>query len=129
MSFQSVTILGNVGKQPEIRTTNGGTKVASFSIAVSRKRGDDEKTVWFNCIAFAKTSEIVERYVQKGSKVLVQGEISTREYDDKDGNRRYVWEVLVDRLSLESPKESGGADTSSRGTPSRDLDDGEDLPF
>ena len=124
MSFQSVTVLGNVGKEPEVRTTQGGTKVASFSIAVSKKRQGEESTVWFNCIAFAKTAEVVENYVRKGSKVLVQGEIATRQYE-KDGATRYVWEVVVDRLSLESPKsEGGGANTGYSG-----LDDGDSIPF
>lgn len=130
MSFQSVTVLGNVGKDPEIRTTQGGTKVASFSIAVSKKRQGEETTVWFNCIAFAKTADVVENFVRKGGKVLVLGEIATRQYE-KDGATRYVWEVTVDRLSLESPKEGGhsaasqgGANTGYSGG---DLDD--EIPF
>jgi len=109
MSHQTLIILGNVGKA-EIRTTNNGTKVASFSVAVSERRKGEDQTTWFNCIAFDKTAEVVEKYVQKGSKVLVQGRIATRDYEDKDGNRRYVWEVVTDRLSLESPKDGRSAD-------------------
>lgn len=127
MSYQTLVILGNVGKTPEIRTTNSGTKVASFSVAVSKKRQGEDQTVWFNCIAFAKTADVVESYVKQGSKVLVQGEISTRQYDDKDGVRRYVWEVVVDRLSLESPKAEGGGANTGYSAPADDLDS--EIPF
>jgi single-strand DNA-binding protein len=122
MSYQTLIVLGNVGKS-EIRTTTNGTKVASFSVAVSEKRKGEDNTTWFNCIAFDKTAEVVERYVQKGSKVLVQGRIATRSYE-KDGETKYVWEVVADRLSLESPKESGG-----NHAPRDDLDDGSEIPF
>lgn len=125
MSYQSLIVLGNVGKEPEIRTTQGGTKVASFSIAVSKKRQGEETTVWFNCIAFAKTADVVENYVRKGSKVLVQGEIATRQYD-KDGVTRYVWEVTVDRLSLEGSRTQDGAPGQLPSEPA-DLDD--EIPF
>jgi len=127
MSYQTLVILGNVGKQPEIRTTQNGKKVAIFSVAVSESK---DKTTWFNCIAFEKTAGVVESYVSKGSKVLVQGRIATREYEDKDGVRRYVWEVVADRLSLESTKAEsgsgwgGGANTGYSGG---DLDDS--IPF
>lgn len=121
MSYQTLVVLGNVGKS-EIRTTTNGTKVASFSVAVSEKRKGEDNTTWFNCIAFDKTAEVVERYVQKGSKVLVQGRIATRSYE-KDGETKYVWEVVADRLSLESPKDGGNH------APRDDLDDGSEIPF
>lgn len=120
MSYQTLVILGNVGKQPEIRTTQNGKKVASFSVAVSEGK---DKTTWFNCIAFEKTAGVVESYVSKGTKVLVQGRIATREYE-KDGATRYVWEVVADRLSLEGPKEGGSAGGGYSGG---DLDDS--IPF
>jgi len=127
MSFQSVTILGNVGKEPEIRTLNSGDSVANFSIAVSEKRKGDDNTVWFRCTAFGKTAGVVESYVHKGSKVLVQGRIQTREYE-KDGAKVQAWEVVVDRLSLESPKESGSAmGGANTGYSGGDLDD--QIPF
>lgn len=106
MSFQSVTVLGNVGKDPEIRTTNSGEIVANFSIAVSEKRKGAENTVWFNCVAFGKTAQVVEGYVKRGGKILVQGRIQTREYE-KNGVRQRTWEVLVNQLSLEGSRADG----------------------
>ena len=132
MSFQSVTVLGNVGKDPEIRTTNSGEIVANFSIAVSEKRKGTENTVWFNCVAFGKTAQVVENFVKRGGKVLVQGRIQTREYE-KNGTRHQAWEVLVNQLSLEGSRADGEqGDKSYAATPRRDnynapLDD--EIPF
>lgn len=132
MSFQSVTVLGNVGKDPEIRTTNSGEIVANFSIAVSEKRKGTENTVWFNCVAFGKTAQVVENYVKRGGKVLVQGRIQTREYE-KNGTRHQAWEVLVNQLSLEGSRAEGEqGDKRYAATPQRDnfnapLDD--EIPF
>jgi single-strand DNA-binding protein len=129
MSFQSITVLGNVGKQPEIRSLNSGDNVATFSIAVSEKRKGEDNTTWFNCIAFGKTAEVVQSYVNKGSKVLVQGRIQTREWTDKEGGKQRSWELVVDRLSLESPKESGSAvGGANTGYSGGDLD-GDSIPF
>lgn len=127
MSFQSVTILGNVGKEPEIRQLNSGDNVANFSIAVSEKRKGEDNTVWFRCTAFGKTAGVVESYVHKGSKVLVQGRIQTREYE-KDGAKVQAWEVVVDRLSLESPKADSNGSQGGY-SPGADLDDGDGVPF
>jgi len=129
MSYQSVTVLGNVGKDPVVRSTSSGDRVVNFSIATSEKRKGVETTVWFNCVAFGKTAEIAELYVRKGSKVLVAGRIQTREYE-KDGAKVQAWEVVIDRLSLESSRAEG---QSSGGTQQRSdpynapLDD--EIPF
>ena len=129
MSYQSVTVLGNVGKDPVVRSTSSGDRVVNFSIATSEKRKGVETTVWFNCVAFGKTAEIAELYVRKASKVLVAGRIQTREYE-KDGAKVQAWEVVIDRLSLES---SRAEDQSSGGTQQRSdpynapLDD--EIPF
>jgi single-strand DNA-binding protein len=129
MSYQTLVILGNVGKDPEVRTLNSGDPVANFSIAVSERRKGEDHTTWFRCNAFGKTAEVVRDYVRKGSKVLVQGRIQTREYE-KDGITRQSWEVMVDRLSLESPKSDNsgsGEGFGNRHEPGADLDD--EIPF
>lgn len=126
MSFQSVTVLGNVGKDPVIRTTNTGDPIANFSIAVSEKRKGAETTVWFNCTAFGRNASVVQDYVRRGGKVLVQGRIQTREYD-KDGARHQAWEVLVDRLSLEGSKADSNQQTGNRDDYHAPLDD--EIPF
>lgn len=131
MSYQTLVVLGNVGKDPEVRTLNSGDPVANFSIAVSERRKGEDHTTWFRCNAFGKTAEVVRDYVRKGSKVLVQGRIQTREYD-KDGGKRTAWEVMVDRLSLESPKSDNsgsGEGFGNRYEPGADLDDDGSIPF
>ena len=132
MSYQTLVIRGNVGKDPEVRTLNSGDAVANFSIAVSERRKGEDHTTWFRCNAFGKTAEVVRDYVRKGSKVLVQGRIQTREYE-KDGITRQSWDVMVDRLSLESPKSENSGDTfggGNTGYSGGGLDDDPDaIPF
>jgi single-strand DNA-binding protein len=104
-------IVGNVGKDPEIRDIASGTKVASFSVATARRWKDKdgnkkEETDWHNVTAFGPTASVVERFVTKGSKVCIEGRIRTRNYDDKDGVKRYVTEIIVENLELLSYRES-----------------------
>jgi single-strand DNA-binding protein len=101
-----VFLLGNVGKDPEIRTTAGGMTVASFSLATAeRAKGQDgqwtDKTEWHNLVCFQRTAEIVRDYVKKGTQVFVEGKIQTRSWDDKtSGEKKYKTEILVNELSL-----------------------------
>lgn len=101
-----VFLLGNVGKDPEIRATQGGMTIASFSLATADRQKDAqgnwaEKTEWHNLVAFARTAEIVRDYVKKGTQVFVEGKIQTRSWDDKEsGQKRYRTEILVNDLSL-----------------------------
>jgi single-strand DNA-binding protein len=101
-----VFLLGNVGKDPEIRTTQGGMTVASFSLATAeRAKGQDgqwtDKTEWHNLVCFQRTAEIVRDYVKKGTQVFVEGKIQTRSWDDKtSGEKKYKTEILVNELSL-----------------------------
>ena len=100
MNYQKVVVAGRVGRDPESRQA-GSTEVANFSVATSEKRKGEEVTVWFNVVAFAKTAEIVMAYVRKGSEVLVEGRIQTREWNDRDtGQKRQAWELVCDRLVL-----------------------------
>lgn len=101
-----VFLLGNVGKDPEIRATQGGMTIASFSLATADRQKDAQgnwadKTEWHNLVAFARTAEIVRDYVKKGTQVFVEGKIQTRSWDDKEsGQKRYRTEILVNDLSL-----------------------------
>src|ERR1700734_1406836 len=101
-----VFLLGNVGKDPEIRSTAGGMTVASFSLATADRAKDAQgnwadKTEWHNLVAFQRTAEIVRDYVKKGSQVFVEGKIQTRSWDDKEsGQKKYRTEILVNELSL-----------------------------
>lgn len=112
-SVNKVILLGNVGKDPEIRSTPGGTMVANLTLATSDRFQDQQgnwqdRTEWHNLVAFKRTAEIIRDYVKKGSKLYVEGKIQTRSWDDKEtGAKRYKTEILVNDLSLLSGREEG----------------------
>jgi single-strand DNA-binding protein len=113
-SVNKVILVGNVGKDPEIRATGGGTMVANFSLATTDRAKDatgnwTDKTEWHNLVAFQRTAEIVRDYVKKGSKLYIEGKIQTRSWDDKNsGEKKYRTEVIVNELVLLSGKGEGG---------------------
>lgn len=118
-SVNKVTLLGNLGNDPEIRTTSNGSKVANFSLATSRQwvsaSGEkQEKTEWHKCIAWNQgksgsgLADIVEKYVRKGEKLFVEGRIEYRQYQDKENQTRYVTEINVRELMLLGGKGGGG---------------------
>jgi single-strand DNA-binding protein len=121
-SVNKVILLGNVGKDPEIRATGGGTMVANFSLATTDRTKDQtgnwtDRTEWHNLVAFQRTAEIVRDYVKKGSKLYIEGKIQTRSWDDKtSGEKKYRTEIIVNDLSLLSGRgegEGGGYNRSS----------------
>ncbi len=101
----SVQLIGHVGQEPEIKNLEGGKKLANLSIATNevyyRENGDKvEKTEWHRITAWGKTAEIIEKYVTKGKEIAIGGKLSHRSYDDKDGIKRYVTEVIADEVLL-----------------------------
>jgi single-strand DNA-binding protein len=141
-SLNKVQIIGNLGADPEIRSTPNGAQVANFRIACAESWKDQsgqkqERTEWVTCVAWKVTAEIVEKYVRKGSKVYVEGKLQTRTWEDKNGGgKRYATEVLVERIMMLDGRRGGGdygqRDDEPRGAAARpDLtpppDD--DLPF
>jgi single-strand DNA-binding protein len=134
-------LLGHVGKDPEIRSTNGGTIVASFSLATADRQKDgqgnwQDRTEWHNLIAFNRTAEIIRDYVRKGSQLLIEGKIQTRTWDDREsGQKKYRTEILVYDLTLlgggrgeNGPSHNNGRDDSRRsaggsGYPRQRMDD------
>jgi single-strand DNA-binding protein len=112
-TVNKVTLLGNVGKDPEIRSTPGGTMVANLTLATSDRQKDaqgnwQDRTEWHNLVAFTRTAEIVRDYVKKGSKLYIEGKIQTRSWDDKEsGQKRYRTEIIVNELVLLSGREEG----------------------
>ncbi|HET9100439.1 MAG TPA: single-stranded DNA-binding protein [Acidobacteriaceae bacterium] len=114
-SVNKVILLGNVGKDPEIRSTGGGTMVANLTLATSDRFQDaqgnwQDRTEWHNLVAFKRTAEIIRDYVKKGSKLYVEGKIQTRSWDDKEsGQKRYRTEIIINDLSLLSGREEGSA--------------------
>ncbi|QKX07713.1 single-stranded DNA-binding protein (plasmid) [Aquimarina sp. TRL1] len=100
-----VQLIGNLGNDPEVKDLEGGKKVANFSIATNdyyyNKQGDKiTDTQWHNVVAWGKTAEIIEKYANKGEKVAIEGKLTTRSYDDKEGNKRYVTEVVCHEILL-----------------------------
>src|SRR5580658_8922500 len=119
-SVNRVTLLGNVGKDPEIRSTAGGTMVANLTLATSDRQKDaqgnwQDRTEWHNLVAFTRTAEIVRDYVKKGSRLYIEGKIQTRSWDDKEsGQKRYKTEVVAFDISLLSTREDGSVSGSNR---------------
>ena len=113
-----VFLLGNVGKDPEIRSTAGGMTVASFSLATADRAKDAQgnwadKTEWHNIVCFQRTAEVVRDYVKKGSQILVEGKIQTRSWDDKtSGEKKYKTEILCNELTLLGGKSGGDSGNS-----------------
>src|SRR5215217_4490305 len=95
-----VQLIGNAGKDPEVKTFEGGRKLATISIATSESYKNDKgekitDTQWHNLVAWGKTAEIIEKYVVKGNQFAVEGKLTHRSYEDKNGEKRYVTEVVV----------------------------------
>lgn len=120
-----VFLLGNVGKDPEIRATQGGMTIASFTLATAdRQKGQDgqwtDKTEWHNLVCFQRTAEIVRDYVKKGTQIFVEGKIQTRSWDDKEsGQKKYRTEILVNDLSLLGGGQGRGGSSGEEGAGSR----------
>jgi len=154
-SVNKVILLGNLGKDPEIRSMNSGNKVASFSLATSKRWKDKatqeqkDKTSWHNIVVFGDgLVGIVEKYVKKGSKIYVEGELQTRKWQDQEGKDRYTTEVVVQGYNcnltlLDSRNNSNNtienqtnisqnvsdSDNSLSSTQTDSSDDDDDIPF
>ena len=126
-SLNKVTLIGNLGADPEVRSTPGGNRVATFSLATSRQWNSpsgekQEKTEWHRCVVWnskvSTLADIVERYVKKGDKVYVEGRIEYRQWQDKEGQTRYSTEINVRELiMLGSPKGGDAEGGASRRPP------------
>jgi single-strand DNA-binding protein len=120
MSVNKVILVGNVGKDPEVRYLEKGVAVAKFPLATSEtyKGKDGEKvtaTEWHNVVLWRGLAETVEKYVKKGSQLYIEGKIRTRSYDDKDGNKRYVTEIVADLMQMLGKRsDSPGDDRTDR---------------
>lgn len=131
-------LIGNLGGDPEIRYTQSGTAVANFNIATTERWKDQqgqqqEQTEWHRIVAFARLGEICGEYLHKGSKVYIEGRIQTRQWEDKDGNKRYTTEIVAREMKMLDSK-GGSSDSGGGGgyppTPEpRPSDTGDDVPF
>ncbi len=103
-----VQLVGNIGKNPIIRELNNGGKMARFSLATNEyyvKNGERVKeTQWHNVVAWGKTAEIIEQYVQSGAELMLSGKLKSRSYSDDAGNMRYITEVVASEIIFRTPK-------------------------
>ena len=95
-----ILLIVNLGKDPEIKTTPSGKKVANFSLATTRTIKGEKSTSWHNIVAWEKTAEIVEKWLKKGSKVFVEGRIEYRTWDKGDGTKGYATDIVVENLQM-----------------------------
>ena len=123
MSLNKVMLIGNVGKDPEIRylegnSTSGNAKVATFPLATSERYRDrngnlQENTEWHNIVAWRNLADVIEKNVKKGTQIFIEGKLHTRSWTDQSGNKRYTTEIVADNLQLLGKRsDNPGADAS-----------------
>lgn len=105
-----VQLIGNLGKAPEVKTLDGGKKMARFSMATNETYRDragrkETETTWHNIVAWGKVAEIAEKFLTKGKEVAIEGKLVNRTYNDKDGNKRYITEIVANEVLLIGEKE------------------------
>lgn len=117
-SFNRITLVGNLTRDPEIRYVGSGAAVTKFTLAVNRRSKQQEETDYIDCVAWDKLAETCNTYLKKGMSCLVDGRLSIRSYDDKDGNKRKATEVVVNTMQMLDRANRGA------GAPSGDDDGG-----
>lgn len=135
-----VILIGNLGKDPEVRHLESGAVVANFPIATSetykdRKTGEKiTQTEWHNIVIWRGLAEVAEKYLKKGNSVYIEGKLRTRSWDDKEGNKRYTTEVVADNMTMlggkpDSNNSSDNNNSQSSAASPFDDDSSGDLPF
>jgi single-strand DNA-binding protein len=144
--FSAAQIKGTLGRDPEVKSTPNGTRVANFSVAVERGYGEKVSTDWHNVVAWKDLADFCEKYLKKGKSVYVTGELQVRSWDDKtSGQKRYITEIKADRIEFADSGESkpGGQQRQSTAQPRQQaapqaratsqaddaFDDGSEIPF
>ena len=131
-----VILIGNLGKDPEVRYLDNGVAVANFSLATTENYKNKEgervsQTEWHNIVLWRGLAEIAEKFLKKGSAVYIEGKIRSRKWEDKEGNTRYTTEILADNMTMLGKREDNT--TQSSGAPSEEEnpqeEKGDDLPF
>jgi single-strand DNA-binding protein len=112
-AVNKVILIGNMGKDPEVRMTPNGTKVASFSLATTERFNDaqgnrQERTEWHNIVAWSRLAEILEQYTKKGSPIFIEGRLQTRNWDDANGVKHYRTEVVATSIQMLGGKDNQG---------------------
>ena len=125
-------LVGNLGKDPEVRYLDSGVAVANFSLATSESYKNKEgervsQTEWHNIVVWRGLAEVAEKWLKKGSSVYIEGKIRTRKWEDKEGNTRYTTEILADNMTMLGGKPS--TDSTNNETVDSSNDSSDDLPF
>jgi single-strand DNA-binding protein len=144
-SLNKVQLIGNMGRDPEIRYTNDNRPIANLTVATteswnSKDGGRQDKTEWHRVVIFGKLAEVVEKYLKKGDKVYFEGKLQTRQWTDKDGQERYTTEIVVDSFGGQmvmlgknggegASFDSAPAASSSTAAVSQEPDFDDDIPF
>ncbi|MBR5249884.1 MAG: single-stranded DNA-binding protein [Bacteroidales bacterium] len=145
MSLNKVMLIGNLGRDPEVRHLESGTVNATFTLATSERYRDrttgetKEQTEWHNIVCWRQLAEFSENYLKKGTQIFVEGKLRSRSYTDQNGNVRYVTEIVADSIQLLGRKSDNSAQTQQPVRPVQTaqpaqsvqpiVDEGDDLPF
>ena len=130
--MNKVMLIGNLTKDPDVRTTAGGASVTTLSIAVNRRFKDksgERVTDYFRVVAWNKLADICGKYLVKGNKVSVSGELQTKDYEAKDGTKRYVTEILADEVEFLTPKSDRNQSVDDIGFTDITGEEGDGFPF
>lgn len=121
-SLNRVQLIGNLGRDPELRYTKSQTPYAKFSLATTEEftsNGEKQKkTMWHNLVVWGKQAEIADRYLRKGKQVFIEGKIEYREYDDPNGQKRFFTDIKVDRFLMLGSRDGGGGGEARESRPS-----------
>lgn len=139
-SVNKAILIGNLGKDPELRYTPAGVAVCTFSLATTEKWRDKtsnemkESTTWHNIVLWRRQAEVAKEYLSKGSPVYIEGRIQTRSYDDKEGNKKWITEIVGDRLQMLGRRGEGTDHTTQAAAPDAPeapplSEEDDDLPF
>ncbi len=135
-----VILVGNLGKDPEVRHLENGATVANFPIATTESYKDrngnrQEQTEWHNIVLWRGLADIAEKYLRKGNQVYIEGKLRSRSWEDKEGNTRYITEVIGDNLTMLGGRNDGGESAAPKSSPAAEPantvqdDEDDDLPF
>lgn len=136
--MNKVILVGRLARDPELRSTQTGAAVVSITVACDRKfvkEGEERQADFINCVAWNKTAEFINRYFSKGMRIALDGRIQTRSYDDQQGNKRYITEVIAEDVEFaQSKNEGSGQAVPAPSAPNSDIEgfmpfDESELPF
>ncbi len=130
--MNKIMLIGNLGRDPELNYTPSGTAVTKFTMAVNRRIRDKQsgekrdETTWFNIVAWNQLAETCNQYLHKGSKIYIEGRMTSHKFTDKDGNERTAWEVTANEMEMLDPKGQGQGSSSGSGYDDMTADE---VPF